>query len=163
MNDEMIEIGEILNVLFVDVDGVLVSKRCYVADGGPEPGFDPVACGIVRQIARRTNARIVFNSVWSRDRDKLNEQAALAGLGYRCPQGPIACTTYPHGTRDRLQAITRWIDENAPGDVRWAALDDAAINDERAIRIDPEIGVDRAAYREATRLLGQPDDPVIMI
>lgn len=56
-----------MNVLFLDIDGVLNSER-FFAEAEPEKWgighIDPGAVGRVQEIARRTGARIVISSAW---------------------------------------------------------------------------------------------------
>jgi hypothetical protein len=73
-----------LNVLFLDIDGVLQGLRSQLGLGGAPKDFrpsnlnlfDPVALGLVRLVCQQTNSKVVLSSDW-RKRRMLHEFAPL--------------------------------------------------------------------------------------
>ncbi len=59
-----------MNIIFLDIDGVLCTTRTCVAQrlGDPVSGrfreFDIVGCGLIRTICHKSDAKIVISSTW---------------------------------------------------------------------------------------------------
>lgn len=76
-----------IKVLFLDIDGVLLSTRSCIAQGGPvdprtptDPDkLDGVALGLVRKLCFETGAQIVVSSTW-RERHPASELEKLLDL-----------------------------------------------------------------------------------
>lgn len=143
--------------LFLDIDGPMKPGRAYLCPqkaGNHFGGFDPLAVAAVNRICNKTGAQIVFNTTWNR----LNMLAIAEAEGITAR---IAGKTgYPYAM-DRLQAIQHWLAEHPAEE--WVALDDAVIDHERAILIDPENGISAQNYRDACRLLGVPDAFMLLV
>lgn len=74
---------------------------------------------------------------------------------------PIAGKTkYPYFT-SRLAAIQDWLADH-PAD-EWVALDDCRIDHERAMLVCPDNGITAQNYRDACRLLGNPDTFMLLL
>ena len=162
-------------VVFLDVDGVLVSGRCYLRarDARGRPGFDPVGAAMIRRLCEHcAPCAIVWNTSWNamveREDRRSNELDAMARRyrldAHGASAGPglhaIDHTGYPL-TTDRLRAINAWLARHAHPHTRWTALDDAAIDHPNAVRITPDDGIRMAHYRAACTILGVPDNPII--
>ena len=173
-----------LSVIFLDIDGVLCPKRAHLDPDYPKipgysqgrtPCFDPFGAGAVKRLCLRfAPACIVINSSWNRGwmqgaRDREMDRAGLARWSYarQHPQDPNGAarsrTGYPENG-GRLESIRQWIEEiEAEGrEMRWTALDDAPMEDERAVRVDAWRGIQIEDYEQATRILGKPDRLVVL-
>lgn len=58
-----------MKILFLDIDGVLISSRSMLALA-TYPAFDPVACRLIEAFCQRSKARIVICSAWREERNK---------------------------------------------------------------------------------------------
>lgn len=107
-------------ILFLDIDGVLVSRRSGVAfNGFPNPRkhqdkFDFVAIGLIRKICQQ-GVDIVLSSSWRKG--KGDEYKDLLGL-------PIIDRT-PVVNGVRGDEIAEWINKNREPD-KWAIVDDSS-------------------------------------
>ena len=166
--------GEIERALFVDVDGVLITERSWIRHPRAKhrPRFDPLGAQIVAAICERCAATLVWNTTHAMYRERgqhgLEAMARAVGLerytrsgGARLAEGDT--TRYRTGEDTRLGAIEAWLRAHAREDAAWCALDDAAIADPRALRVDAAVGVTATEYRAATRLLGRPHEPLILL
>ena len=159
------------SVIFLDIDGVMIPGRNYIA-GFPRT-FDPLACGILKHICGQLNpCRIVFNSTWNKLSGMLQDAVKESDLmlckwnNHITNKITIGDTTpYPH-VHDRLEAIEAWLDGHDTSG-NWVAFDDCYFNKapphERFVNIDPMMGITCEAYYRAMRLLGKPDEKVIIL
>lgn len=71
-------------VLFLDVDGVLTTRRCWYAyDKGVSPmwdAWDPVAIAILHKVCQ-TGVQLVMSSTWRKDENKPELDAKLLQHG----------------------------------------------------------------------------------
>ncbi len=149
-----------MNILFLDIDGVMKPGRCYW--NKERSGFDPLAVDCVNRICERTNSKIVFNTTWNRDSD-LFEKVIEAGVKEEYIHNHYK-TEYSIGIYNRLEAIQNWlyyVDEDSI--TNWCALDDAPLDHDNAILIDYNNGISVENYREATRLLGNEDKFMVLL
>lgn len=148
-----------MNVIFLDIDGVMKPSRCYFKKDGDHLGdFDPLAVDAVNRICEKANAMIVFNTYWN-TQENLKEIAVGQGIKEEYILGK---TRYPHNLRglddypNRLTAINTFLTEN-PEIKKWIALDDEEILDDNAIWVDYENGITVENYRTAVKKLGYED------
>ncbi len=143
--------------VFLDIDGVMKPGRSYFCPksaNSMNSGFDPLAVAAINRLCAKTGAVIVFNTTWNR----LNMVDIANAEGITAPIA--GKTRYPE-LHDRLKAIRLWLEDNPAAE--WVALDDCPIADQRAILIEPENGITTQNYRDACRLLGQPDPFMLLL
>ena len=153
-----------MKILFLDIDGVMKPGRSYFKDFNEKSNgdFDPLAVQCVNRICERSGAQIVFNSVWNRGTDdSILDIARWEGIGGSYIHTDFV-TKYPQYAHDRFDGIEGWLIEHQ-GWTHWAALDDAPIDHENAIRVDPMNGISVENYRGAMTLLDADDPFVLMI
>ena len=113
-----------MKVIFLDIDGVLVSARSCLAFGGlPDTAkgyerdmFDEVAVSLIRKIAAKAEAKIVLSSSW-------RSRVDFASLGEDLNLPIIDQTPVLHG-QPRGQEIHEWL-------VAHTDVEDYAIVDDR--------------------------------
>lgn len=144
--------------IFLDIDGVMKPGRSYFCEkAGKEnynAGFDPLAIACINRLCKKTGAAVVFNTTW-------NSQDIAAICEAQGLTAPIAGKTKYPNLHDRLKAINLWLNENPKGE--WIALDDCPIADERAILVEPDNGISTQNYRDACRMLGNPDAFMLLL
>lgn len=128
------------NIIFLDMDGVLVTPRASLAAGEVVEkcsAFDPVACSLVKRLCERHNAKLVISSAWrhvyrSREAMEAILNAACSGLGDLIWQHnsdwctPIHVWTEEYNnTSDRGREIHSWVmGSNETKFNRFVILDD---------------------------------------
>lgn len=147
-----------MNIVFLDIDGVMIPGRSYIGVKSYPPPFDPIAVQIVRDICDRCNARIVFNTMWSGRvlRDDLKMRVAINDMVSLMFDEKLenSITQYPYEVEDRLTAGLIWLAKNNLEKTQYVFLDDHLINHYRAIPINPGIGLTVDDYVLATEILG---------
>lgn len=69
-----------MNLVFLDIDGVLNNLGSVLGLGNPSKHFDPVSVALVDRLCREGNASIVISSSWRRGKPKpLADEIAKAG------------------------------------------------------------------------------------
>jgi hypothetical protein len=146
-----------MKYIFLDIDGVMKPGRSYFCkehSANCFGGFDPLAVAAVNRICEKTGASIVFNTTWNSQ--NMVDIAAAEGI-----TAPIAGKTPYPGLHDRLKAIQHWLGDN-PAEA-WVALDDCAIDHENAILVQPDDGITCQNYRDACKILGNPDALMLLL
>lgn len=175
-----------MNIVFLDIDGVINSDRSFVAMAGkdlgrPDDGYitrmtvttvDPIAVAIVNKILERADAKIVLSSSHRNNFDKDDEVALLQiqhylirlGLnGGRCI-GRTPTYYIPRGGE-----IAIWLENNSLkyGVSNYVILDDHADmlpeQKDNFVQTDPSIGMSAKDYRDACRIFNVEDDRVAFI
>lgn len=152
-----------LRVIFLDVDGVLLTPSCYSDDDKP-PRFKPAALTALRLIVERTGARIVVSSAW-RQRSIKRTRALLESRGFEL--GPkIVGRTGEWRTEDgkwsrRDDEILEWLARPRRDPVEsWVVLDDGTLEltgvEHRQVQTDPEEGLTNADAVLAIQYLRTP-------
>ena len=177
--------GRELNLVFLDIDGVMVPTRAYFNrffPGGmsPKGNADPLGVAIIKHLCNHCSAQVVFNTVWGMDPLNLLMFAYHNGLeevvyGFdraRLPEKEameIFHTKYPRA-ESRMEAIQKWIAENVGDEttvLRWMAFDDnpgsELLESGNCVLVDPELGITVEDYRKATTLLGDHDPFVVVL
>ncbi len=147
-----------MKILFLDIDGVMKPGRSYwLPSSDRDGGFDPLAVACVNRICERTNAKIVFNTVWNlQGINSLKSISRKQGI----KASILGMTKFPE-TDNRKEAIMQWLQHR---DVEaWCALDDAIIFLKNAIEINYLNGISVENYRQATRLLGNEDKFMVLL
>jgi hypothetical protein len=72
----------IKKVIFLDVDGVLNGERVILSspDNRGFSHLDPISIGLVRQLCRTFEAKIVVSSTWRLDRDVIHQLQLAGGI-----------------------------------------------------------------------------------
>lgn len=169
-------------IIFLDFDGVLNSVRSVVADqkcvnavrvkydilAGHKihSGFDPIAVKLIKEIVRRTGARIVVSSAW-RKAISLRDIRDIFHGEFGWPDGDdelIIATTGSSDNGHRGTEIQNWIDAYTV-DVRnfqYIIIDDSYdFHDhqmKRFIQTDPYNGISYQDYSKALTLFGAEQD-----
>lgn len=111
-----------MNILFLDVDGVLNSTRSCVAVGGYPHGFDSaqrgmfdeIAVMLIQRLCRAADVQVVVSSAW-----RLHHDYTAIGVGLGLPT--IGRTPSLPGVRGN--EIKAWLAEHPEVD-RYAIVDD---------------------------------------
>lgn len=153
-----------MNVIFLDIDGVVKPARCYWRKRVTmeDLNFDPLGIDAVNRLAHRCDAGVVFNTTWNRTLDTMDKTYEFArNIGLTCPV--YGRTKYPFGGVQRLEAIEDWLNITEKKIDKWIALDDCPIDHPNAILIDGEMGITVNDYRKASEILGNPDRFICLI
>lgn len=147
-----------MNILFLDIDGVLNSKRTSVAfDGSPHSfspkdmlRFDMVAVGLIRTLCAQTNCSIVLSSDWRYDFTAHQVANAL--------DLPVMDVT-PKLPGSRGFEINAWLSAH-PEVIRFAIVDDIAqmfdCQSANFVQTDDECGLSLRNYLDLLLILGGP-------
>jgi hypothetical protein len=181
----LMEITDV-NVLFLDVDGVLNSERSFLAgasrlkayeEENPNDPYwkkitkctiDPVACEIVNRICRTCDVKIVVSSThrmhFPDDENKLSLMKDYFGnLGIN-PELIIGWTERLHTIRG--VEIEEWLDRH-PNVNRYVILDDSSDmmphQMEFFVRCDGLIGVSSANYFQMMNLFGREESVILTL
>jgi len=124
-----------LKVLFLDIDGVLVTPRSMLAFKGAE-AFDPVSCSLIDELCKRSDAKIVICSSWREDVDrecmaKIIESHGISSKHLHIDWAtPILTENQAAGVKlKRQDEINQWLSLH-PTVRRWAIIDDGIGLDE---------------------------------
>lgn len=131
--------SDLINIVFLDMDGVLCNPRACVAvgDTGISSYLDPIACMLVKRLCEKNNAKLVISSAW---REMYNKRSFEALLGAACPglgdliiQDEVWWKTRSWvysddngNTSDRGREIEHWIFNNMSRFNNYVILDDMA-------------------------------------
>jgi hypothetical protein len=129
------------SILFLDVDGVLVTPRSGLAHGGPEP-FDREACLILDRLCSLAGARIVVSSTW-REEQTRETFAALLERHDLSPSLLHEDWATPILRTNRQREIDSWLREH-PEVTNWVVLDDGVGLDQdspRLVQTDCDDGI----------------------
>ena len=175
-----------MNILFLDVDGVLNSERSFMAggerikqysiDNPNDPYFlkitkctiDPVAVDLVNRVCKTGDAKIVVSSTHRKHfADNGNKLVAMkeyfSDLGIK-PEYIIGWTenlSTPRGIE-----IQDWL-ERHPETERYVILDDSSdMMDHQMeffVRCDGDIGVSSANFRQMLSLFGREESMIVTL
>jgi len=175
-----------MNIIFLDVDGVLNSERSFMAGGdrmkqygidNPDDPYwmkitrctiDPIACDLINRLCTACDAKIVVSSTHRKhfpDSDKKLEQMKeyFANLGVK-PEYIIdwtECLSTPRGVE-----IQDWL-ERHPETERYVIIDDSSDMLEHQmeyfVRCDGLIGFSADNLRQAMSLLRREESMIITL
>lgn len=143
-----------MKYIFLDIDGPMMSGRCYFSKRGR---WDQLAVDAINRLCDETGAKIVFNSTHNIIGNLIGT-AEYEGIRSEYIEGK---TVYPQGGISRLKAILHFLSDNPA--THWVALDDAPIEHNNAIAVSPENGLLVEDYRKACDLLGSPSKFMVLI
>lgn len=142
-------------VLFLDIDGVLNSKRSGLALGGRPrcfsaadmKRFDHVAVGLIRQLCKETGCAIVLSSDW-----RLDHTAQETAIALDLPV--IDVTPRLPGTRGF--EVNAWLNAH-PHVTQFAIVDDIPqmfdVHERNFVLTDDDFGLSLGNYRELKGIL----------
>ena len=140
-----------MNIVFLDIDGVLNNLGSVVACGIPSKHFDPVSVRLVAKLCENADAKIVVSSSW---RNGDLQDLACAGISSR-----IIDET-PHLLDIRGREIQAWLDEHEDKVTNYVILDDDSdmIAGQNFVQTTFQDGFRFEHYVRALRYLN-PDHP----
>ena len=173
-----------MNILFLDVDGVLNSERSFVAGGDRvkqygidnpnDPYFlkitkctiDPVAVDLVNRVCKMCDAKIVVSSTHRKhfaDNDNklfaMKEYFSNLGINREYVIGWTENLSTPRGIE-----IQDWL-ERHPETNRYVILDDSSDMMEHQmeffVRCDGDIGVSSSNFRQMLSLFGREVSTIV--
>lgn len=157
-----------MNIIFLDVDGVLNTPR-YIEyqikydrlDGyDAQFNFDPICMKNLKELVEKTNAKIVISSTWRllrKEKDiywiELMNNLRLYGLEDKV----IDCTPSLDIDTNRGQEIKKWIEENNDKDIENFVIidDDTDMDDifDKLAKCDIKRGFTREVKEVAFKIL----------
>ncbi|MBB5694427.1 HAD domain-containing protein [Muricoccus pecuniae] len=167
-------------VLFLDIDGVLLSSRAWLLPAnqdlqamsaglprwqslqlvGHEVVFDPCAVALVGRICEATGAQVVVASFWrytvgpELTRTKLLDQGLPGALLHE----DWACPMVRHGSPDKNADISYWLEEHGIAHYgTWLVLDDENVVPGATLRTDGLDGLGARDAAAAVRFFGSVD------
>ena len=142
--------NESVKIIFLDIDGVLCTTRSQIAFGPRK--WDQVACGLIKNICKYCDYKIVCSSSWRFDKE--GAKAFFEDYGLNKFLHPD-WTTVLKELENRGQEIQQWIDIHN--------VDDCLIIDDnrdmlesqmdRLILTNPKNGLTTENYEKMVKLL----------
>jgi hypothetical protein len=151
-----------MRVIFQDIDGPLIPLRMYYTGGrlfnqnARSFIYDPIAVGMVNQLASKYDAKIVFNSAHcANGPDIMRHQADFNNL---TPMHDDCVTKFAKSIEHRYDAIAEWLGRH-PDVTEWIVIDDMAVNTSRQVHVDYNVGMTINNFIEACELFGDKVSP----
>jgi hypothetical protein len=156
----MKEVCFMCKIVFCDVDGPLIPGRMYYAKNGhysQEHGafiYDPVAVGMLRELCKRCDAKIVYSTAhnetdpnWMRRKARINGMEDLLHEDCR--------TEFRVSLYNKKDAIVEWLRRHPEiGEKDWIVIDDEHIVDGPSqIKVDFGIGLTIGNFFDAVEYL----------
>lgn len=135
-----------MKLLFLDIDGVLNSKRSEEVTGKEKKveNLDPVALSLVQKVCEETGAIVCLSSNW-------RFKHYILDLGRKMDL-PIIYQTPSREDEDREKEIQDYI--NSCGKLEaYAVLDDLPLSLDRFVKVDADNGVSYDNYKQLMELL----------
>lgn len=135
-----------MKLLFLDIDGVLNSKRSETVTGKEKTvnNLDPVALSLVQKVVEETGAVVCLTSNW-----RFNHY--ILDLGKKMDL-PIIYQTPGRDDEDRTKEIEEYL-SNCGKLEAYAVLDDLPLSIDRLVKVDPDNGVSYDNYKQLMELL----------
>jgi len=159
---------ELPNIIFLDIDGVLVNPETCIAmdDHGGYSYIDPVSAGLVRRLCEDYNCRIVISSSW---RKLFDAESMKAILGAACPRlgnymytderwRTVSLNGVPINEHGRGKEIKQWIDKYSSTFNKFVILDDDSDMEplmDSFVKTDAYQGFRLRDFINATKILGE--------
>ena len=109
------EVGEMSNYIFLDIDGVLNSKRTKARGPYDNPGIGKKHLDILKIIADKANGEVVLISDWRLSflpDDHMPKMADYVSRKFDAAGLPLALVSKNHRYENRVDEIARWIQNN---------------------------------------------------
>jgi len=147
---------QLAKVIFLDVDGVINSRRtCIAYDGYPwevdKQGlkmFDHVAIDLIRVACEKTGARIILSSTWRRSTGHVNMAVAM--------HLPMMDSTPEKLSSARGEEIAMWLRDHPEVEQYAIVDDDSDMLDGQLpyfVKVDPDNGLSYKNYLKILELL----------
>jgi|6_EtaG_2_1085325.scaffolds.fasta_scaffold00120_35 hypothetical protein len=142
-----------MKVLFLDIDGVLVTVRSHVALGTGKQmrAFDPVGLAFVRKIAEQ-GVRVVISSIWRFHNTKADMEALL---GFELHPHWRTADLRSFDGAGRAEEIHTWVADHHDVE-KYAVLDDMRcplVGVYYWVEVDGLAGISCCNYRELEEIL----------
>lgn len=111
-----------MNLVFLDIDGVLNNLGSVAALGSPSKHFDPVSVALVDKLCREADAQIVVSSSW-RNGDTGRLISDLRRCGAECLTMHVIGET-PRLRCERGKEIQAWLEQNGGPHDCYVIIDD---------------------------------------
>lgn len=111
-----------MNIVFLDIDGVLNNLGSVVGLGSPSKYFDPVSVALVEKLCEETGAQIVVSSSW-----RTGHAVHIKEDLRRCGAGCLASRYFGETPRLNIARggeVNAWLRDNSIGAGRYVILDD---------------------------------------
>jgi hypothetical protein len=154
-----------MNILFLDIDGVLNSLASVVAIGQSYPAkdvqtvtLDPVAVGLLKAMCKECDFHIYVHSTWSQGRDTQYFQELFEYYGFKA-----TILDRVHDSDHRVSRIRQAMDHYKPE--RCIILDDDTICDKLGdcfIHVDNRNGLRWEHYEKVLMRFGK-SVPIILM
>lgn len=132
-----------MNIIFLDVDGVLCTMRSHLGHGkfgGMMEDWCPMSCGMLKTICKKYDFRIVMSSSWRIIDPQLMETRLKQHDLFQFYDYDKEWRQTPHSVTGRFETTDRWEEIQA-----WMDAFSAYLNVEKFIIIDDE---DCSGYRD---------------
>jgi len=148
-------VEQVCSVIFLDIDGVITSRRVHVAygDDGPWSRPDPVAVAFLNRLVADACATVVISSSWRKEESREFILNMLVQAGFT---GELHDDWATPDIGHRGDEVADWLSRHLEV-VRWVALDDDASGFRRrqqVVTTSLEEGFLLEHYRRARVLLG---------
>lgn len=117
------------NVIFLDIDGVLLPGRVWIDH--PETkstmfiSWDPIAVRMLNKLVKEANAKIVISSTWAAlGKEEFVYHMEKNGMDPKCLWNDTFKWTSHIGIGSRHDSIQVWLDQHKDYDLNWIAIDD---------------------------------------
>lgn len=156
------------NIIFLDVDGVLVNPETCIAEDDKEgySYFDPISAHLVRRLCEENNCRIVISSSW---RKLFDAESMKAILGAVCPRlgnymytddrwCTVSLNGVPYDQFGRGKEIKQWIDKYSSQFSNFVIIDDDSDMEpfmDNLVRTDAYQGFRLRDFIKADKILSQ--------
>lgn len=157
--DPPIKPAVVTKVLFLDVDGPMIPRRCYPlgqlpGEGGSMKRMDPVAVSVVVRICSLAKARIVVSSSWRIwGREKCLAAFRENGIYHTLVHEDWATSHNLPGGADRSTEIKDWLARH-PEVTTFAVLEDGLLDVPNLIHVTFEDGLLYEHQLRLAELLG---------
>lgn len=141
-----------MNLIFLDIDGVLNNLGSVCAFGNPSKHFDPVSVALIDKLCREGDAKIVVSSSWRNgDIQRLCESLWDCNAG--CLAKRVIGET-PDLNCERGKEVQAWLERNERPP-RYVIIDDDSdmLPGQPFVKTTFEDGFRFRHYQEALRLL----------
>lgn len=147
-----------MNLVFLDIDGVLNNLGTVAAYGNPSKHLDPVSVRLVEKLCEEGGAQIVVSSSWRNgDTDRLRRELYEVAS----PKlSALIISETPERPDVRGTEIQEWLDEHSTENQRYVILDDDSdmLPGQNFVKTTFQDGFRFGHYIEALRFLN-PEHP----
>ena len=158
------------NIIFMDVDGPLIPGRMYVT-GRPLIHttkkyyvYDPVAVGMLNNLCKTYDAKIVFNSSHNQFGEDQLRYTAIENGFIESYLHKYLCTEFPLQTIKRSDGPNRWLTQFGKDVDKWIVVDDDSTASHQMILVSFNNGMTLDIYTALENYLrGSAGSGLIMV